>query len=80
MQNESKRYLQLVNDIRKEFRSHIKVYRNSNGLILNAPPMIMNRWKQCFQDLVGDPEMEIGYISKETEQENNKAEEMSNRN
>jgi hypothetical protein len=38
MQNESKRYLQLVNDIMKEFKSHITVYRDSNGLILNAPP------------------------------------------
>jgi hypothetical protein len=46
MQKENRRFYQLVNDIRKEFRPHIEACGDSNGLILNETPAIMNRWKQ----------------------------------
>jgi hypothetical protein len=57
-QEESRRYYQLVNDIRKECRPHIQAYRDSKGVTLNeTPAVIMNRWKQYSQDLLGASEM-----------------------
>jgi mannosyltransferase OCH1-like enzyme len=38
----------------------------------------MNRWKQYFQDLLRGSEMEVSHTRKETEQEINDVEEMSN--
>jgi hypothetical protein len=40
---ESRRFYWLVNDIRKEFRSHIEACRDSNGLNINETPMIIRR-------------------------------------
>jgi hypothetical protein len=79
-QKESRRFYWLVNDIRKEFRPHIKAHKDSNGLLLNETPAIMNRWKWYFQDLLGGAEMEVSYMRKETEQETNEVEEMPNEN
>jgi hypothetical protein len=80
IQKESRRFYWLVNDIRKEFRPHIKALTDSNGLILNETPAIMNRWKYYFQDLQGGAEMEVRYMRKETEQETNEVEKTPNEN
>jgi hypothetical protein len=66
-----RRFYRLVNDIGKDFRRYIKALRDSSGLTLNEIPAIMNRWKQYFKDLLGDSEMEVSYVRKETEQETN---------
>jgi hypothetical protein len=44
-QEEIRRCYQPVNNIRKEFRPHIKARRDSHELILKESPAIMNRWK-----------------------------------
>lgn len=51
------RLYRLGGHIGKGYKPHIKQCRDSNGLILNETPAIMNRWKLCFQDLVGASEM-----------------------
>jgi hypothetical protein len=73
-QKESIRFYLLVDDIRKEFRPHIKACRDSTALILNDTLGIMNKWKQYFQDLLGRSEMEVIHMRKETEQETNEVE------
>jgi hypothetical protein len=58
MQKESRRFYRPVHDIMKEFRPHNKACRDNNELILNETPMMMNRWNQYFQNLLGGSEME----------------------
>jgi hypothetical protein len=61
---------------------HTMKHADCNGLILNETPVIMNRWKLYFQDLLGGSEMEVSHMRKETEQETkiNEVEEMPNEN
>jgi hypothetical protein len=67
MQKESRRFYWLVHDITKEVRPHNKACRDNNGLILNETPVMMNRWNQYFQNLLGGSEMEVSYMRKEEE-------------
>ena len=71
----------LVNGIRKEYTF---ACRDNNGLILNEPIQIMERWKQYFQTSLGGTETLHSEISKnfieEISVQNNMIEEMQDEN
>ena len=51
-QKESRKYYQLINEIRKEFNPNLLVCKNKDGELLNDKNQILERWREHFKDLL----------------------------
>jgi molybdopterin converting factor small subunit len=53
-QDESRKFYQLINNLRQDFKPRITAFRNTSGEIINGMNDVLNRWKQHFKELFSE--------------------------